>query len=90
MARTLMDQLTKDLRWEEQHDEYRQALERVVTAKLEGIEPPHAPATQLLPGRVVDLMAMLEASVEAAREGHRTSPSGAVKKDTAKSRRRSS
>lgn len=74
MARTLMDQLTEDLRWEEQHDEYRKALERVVAAKLEGTEPPHAPAAQVLPGRVVDLMAMLEASVQAAREAHAEPP----------------
>ncbi|WP_331726891.1 Ku protein [Streptomyces sp. NBC_00280] len=92
MARTLMDQLTEDFRWDEQHDEYREALERVVTAKLEGIEPPHAPAAQVLPGRVVDLMAMLQASV-AVRETHGNSPSGpgqAAKKATPKSRRRSS
>lgn len=73
MAHTLMDQLTEDFRWEEQHDEYRKALEQVVAAKLEGIEPPHAPAAQVMPGRVVDLMAMLEASVEAVREAHGTS-----------------
>ncbi|MGA5442453.1 Ku protein [Streptomyces griseoincarnatus] len=94
MARTLMDQLTEDFRWEEQHDEYRKALERVVAAKLEGTEPPHAPAAQVMAGRVVDLMAMLEASVQAAREAHAEpspGPGQTTKKSAAKpGRRRSS
>lgn len=70
MARTLMQSLT-DFRLDEQRDHYREALEEVVTAKLAGQEPPHAPAAQA--GPVVDLMAILQRSVEAAREKRITS-----------------
>lgn len=51
-------------------DEYREALEELITAKAEGREPT-TPAEEgdREPGKVVDLMAALNASVEAAREG---------------------
>lgn len=70
MARTLMTSLSEDFRLDEQHDHYRTALDDVVTAKLAGQEPPHAPATPV--GPVVDLMAMLQESVRAA-QGTRSS-----------------
>lgn len=70
MARTLMEQLSQDFEVSGQHDEYRRALEDVVAAKLAGTEPPHAPAAQVMPGGVTDLIAALEASVQAAREAH--------------------
>ncbi|MFI0716385.1 hypothetical protein ACH4SK_38485 [Streptomyces inhibens] len=70
MARTLMGQLTEDFRREEHHDEYRAALEQVVEARLAGLEPPHARDAQVMPGQVVDLMAALEASMQAARKHH--------------------
>jgi DNA end-binding protein Ku len=50
----------------EYRDEYRSALEAVIEAKVEGraiAEPDEAPAG----GQLVDLMAALEASVNAAR-----------------------
>ncbi|MFF6959604.1 Ku protein [Streptomyces sp. NPDC008317] len=49
------------------HDEYAQAVEALVTAKLEGSELPAA--EQAGPGKVVDLMAALRASVEQAKGG---------------------
>jgi DNA end-binding protein Ku len=49
------------------HDEYAQAVEALVTAKLEGSELPAA--AQSGPGKVVDLMAALRASVEQAKGG---------------------
>lgn len=49
------------------HDEYAQAVEALVTAKLEGSELPAA--EQSGPGKVVDLMAALRASVEQAKGG---------------------
>lgn len=75
MARSLMDAITEDFRLEDQHDAYRHALEQVVAARLEGQEPPHAPAT--MPVEPVDLMAALEQSVKAAKTGR---PAPAAKK----------
>jgi DNA end-binding protein Ku len=49
----------------EYHDEYAQAVEALVTAKLEGAEPPRSDDQG--GGKVVDLMAALQASVEQAR-----------------------
>jgi DNA end-binding protein Ku len=50
------------------HDEYRAALEQVIEAKLEGREPPEMPTQEAPTGKVMDLMAALEASVSKARE----------------------
>ncbi|SDE36295.1 hypothetical protein F610DRAFT_06916 [Streptomyces sp. LaPpAH-199] len=51
------------------HDEYREALEDIIAAKAEG-KPLPAPAEdgKQEKGKVVDLMAALNASVKAARE----------------------
>ncbi|MGW2917732.1 non-homologous end joining protein Ku [Streptomyces angustmyceticus] len=70
MAQTLMASLSEDFRLDDQHDHYRMALDDLVTAKLAGQEPPHAPATPV--GPVVDLMAILQESVRAA-QGTRSS-----------------
>jgi DNA end-binding protein Ku len=64
MARSLMDAVSEDFHLEEQTSAYQAALERVVTAKLEGTEPPHAPQPA---AAAADLMATLEQSLEAAR-----------------------
>lgn len=50
------------------HDEYREALEKVIDAKLEGKTPPKPAEPKAGDGRVVDLMAALEQSVQTARE----------------------
>ncbi|MEZ4501581.1 MAG: Ku protein [Dehalococcoidia bacterium] len=65
MAFTLIDMLAKPFEPEAYHDNYREALMEVINAKLEGQEvitaaEPEAP-------KVVDLMAALRASVEAAK-----------------------
>ena len=56
-----------DFEPEQYHDDYREALQKVIDAKIEGREvvetAPAAPDT----GQVVDLMAALRASVEAAK-----------------------
>ncbi|MFB6988501.1 MULTISPECIES: Ku protein [unclassified Streptomyces] len=50
-------------------DQYRDALEELIEAKVEGKEPPRpAEGEEPRAGKVVDLMAALNASVEAARE----------------------
>lgn len=64
LAETLISQL-EDVDLDQEHDEYRHALEQLVEAKLAGREPqgPAAPAPP-----VVDLMEALEASVRRTRE----------------------
>ncbi|KEF06708.1 MULTISPECIES: non-homologous end joining protein Ku [Streptomyces] len=66
LAETLMDSLG-ELDESELHDDYREAVEELVTAKLEGGEPA-APKAAPRGGKVIDLMAALENSVRAARE----------------------
>ena len=66
MAAQLIAAMTGEFDPSEYRDEYRQALEAVIEAKVEGraiAEPDEAPAG----GQLVDLMAALEASVNAAR-----------------------
>ncbi|MEU5521730.1 Ku protein [Streptomyces sp. NPDC047860] len=66
LADALMDTLGEvDL--EDLHDEYREALEEVIAAKVSGEAPPEVPAPEP-GGKVLDLMAALENSVRAARE----------------------
>lgn len=67
IARLLLEQLAGAFSWDEQHDEYRHALEQVVQARLADTEPPHAPGARVMSGDLVDLMAVLDASVESAR-----------------------
>ncbi|MDN3294524.1 Ku protein [Streptomyces ficellus] len=49
------------------HDDYREAVERMIAAKAEGAEVPSAKEERPA-GQVIDLMAALESSVRAARE----------------------
>jgi DNA end-binding protein Ku len=66
LADTLMDTLGS-VELEELHDEYREAVEELVSAKLAGAEPerPREPAEA--GGKVIDLMSALEDSVRTAR-----------------------
>jgi DNA end-binding protein Ku len=67
LADALMDTLGEvDL--EDLHDDYREAVEELVTAKAEGHEAPAAPSGEEAGGKVLDLMAALEKSVRAAKE----------------------
>jgi DNA end-binding protein Ku len=67
MAESLVASMAGDFEPEQYHDDYREALQQVIDAKIEGREVvetvPAAPDT----GQVVDLMAALRASVEAAK-----------------------
>ncbi|WP_030412628.1 Ku protein [Streptomyces sp. NRRL S-1448] len=74
LAETLMDSLG-ELDPAELHDEYREAVEELVAAKLEG-EEPVAPAAPGPSARVIDLTAALEKSVRAAREGRTDAAEG--------------
>jgi len=63
-------------------DEYAQAVEALVAAKLEGAEPPAAPEEP--GGQVVDLMAALRASVDKARPAEGRAGGGAPTRGRAK------
>jgi DNA end-binding protein Ku len=69
MAQSLIDSLSGDFQPEQYSDNYREALQALIEAKVAGKEvvQPEQPAAES--GTVVDLMAALRASVEAARQG---------------------
>jgi DNA end-binding protein Ku len=86
MAQSLIDTMAGDFAPEQYGDNYREALQALIDAKVAGREvvAPAEPAAQT--GTVVDLMAALRASVEAAREGRdgeRAAGKPAVKKAVA-------
>jgi DNA end-binding protein Ku len=67
MARQLVSAMTGEFEPEKYKDEYREALMKVIDAKVEGkqiVEPQPAEET----GNLIDLMAALEASVNAAKD----------------------
>jgi DNA end-binding protein Ku len=67
MAFTLIELLRKPFDPSEYQDRYREALEEVIEAKLEGREVVESPAPQ--DGKVIDLADALRRSVEAAKKG---------------------
>ena len=69
MAGTLIESLSGEFAPEEHHDRYREALEEVIEAKVAGQELVAPPARPDEGGAVVDLMAALRASVDAAKAG---------------------
>ncbi len=69
MAESLIESMTADFDPEQYHDEYREALEQVIEAKIEGREVVEQPVQEEDTGSVVDLMAALRASVAAAKKG---------------------
>ncbi len=66
MARQLVDALTGEFDAGRYKDEYREALLKVIDSKVAG-QPVEAPAPEPETSRLTDLMAVLEASVAAAR-----------------------
>ena len=80
MASTLIDMLHQPFEPEQYHDEYRDALMAMITAKLEGGEVVAPPAEQPA-AHTVDLMEALRASVEATRQRRGGTPGRAL--DTA-------
>lgn len=66
MADLLIDQLSGDFDPEQYTDDYRQELEKVIEARLDGVAAP-APEAEEPRAEVVDLVAALRASVEAAK-----------------------
>ena len=69
MAGSLIETLTGEFDPSQYKDEYREALQTVIEAKVEGREVVQPAEAQPTSGTVVDLMAALRASVEAAKKG---------------------
>ena len=69
MAESLIESMSGDFDPTQYHDEYREALQKVIEAKVEGREVVEQPVEQEETGSVVDLMAALRASVAAAKKG---------------------
>jgi len=70
MAEQLVASMGGEFDPAQEHDEYREALMKVIEAKVAGQKP--EPAKQTEPTKIGDLMAALEASVAAARESRRS------------------
>ncbi|WP_055585077.1 non-homologous end joining protein Ku [Peterkaempfera griseoplana] len=77
MATSLMDTLSEDFDLQALHDDYQHALDSLVAAKLEGVEPPSGEEAEAAGAdNVIDLMAALSASVEAAERSRSGGPAG--------------
>jgi DNA end-binding protein Ku len=69
MARMLVETLAGDYDPDEFEDDYAHAVEALVQAKLEGGEVTHTEREKPSGGEVVDLLAALQKSVDAAKQG---------------------
>jgi DNA end-binding protein Ku len=67
MAESYIDTLRGEFDPDQYHDEYRTALEQVVEAKAAGVPMPETEEEEPEGAQVVDLVAALRASVEAAK-----------------------
>jgi DNA end-binding protein Ku len=68
MAKQLVSAMTGDFQADQYKDEYREALEKIIEAKVEGRETVELEEPEP-EGKLIDLMAALEASVNAAKAG---------------------
>jgi DNA end-binding protein Ku len=73
MAKQLVSAMTGDFEADRYRDEYREALLKVIEAKVDG-QPVSAPEPVVETRGLTDLMAVLEASVAAARDARKTAP----------------
>ena len=76
MAESLVASMAGDFDPEQYTDNYREALQEVIEAKIEGREVVEPEEAQPTAGKVVDLMSALRASVEAAKRGRGEAASG--------------
>ena len=78
MATMLVDTLAGDFDPTEFEDDYRGAVEALVKAKVEGGDVKRTPETKKSSGEVVDLLAALQRSVDAAKtaRGEKSGDSG--------------
>jgi DNA end-binding protein Ku len=84
MARSLVESMSGEFAPDQFTDNYREALQAVIDAKVEGREIVETEETQPTAGNVVDLMSALRASVEAAKQGRSASAEAPAKKASAK------
>ena len=84
MANMLVETLAGDFEPDDYEDDYREAVESLVKAKIEGGEVKAAPKERKTGGEVVDLLAALQRSVDAAKSAR-----GEDRRREAKSQRRS-
>ncbi|MGN7248042.1 Ku protein [Janibacter anophelis] len=85
MARMLIDELAGDYDPDEYEDDYAQAVEALVRAKLEGGEVQQVESDEEESGEVVDLLAALARSVEKAKASRGESSEPAAKAPAKKS-----
>ena len=67
MAKMLVETLAGDFAADDYEDDYREAVEALVKAKVEGGEVKRTPEAKKSSGEVVDLLAALQRSVDAAK-----------------------
>ncbi|GAB4011772.1 non-homologous end joining protein Ku [Nocardioides ultimimeridianus] len=84
MASTLVETLSGDFDPEEFEDHYAEAVQAVVKAKIEGGEVQRTATSTKTGGEVVDLLAALQRSVEAAKTARGEAPAKPAKKAPAK------
>jgi DNA end-binding protein Ku len=77
MAESLIDSMAADFQPEVYTDNYREALQQVIEAKVEGREVVAPPEEEGAPTAAVDLMAALRASVDRARAARGEEPAKA-------------
>ncbi|MEC4015492.1 non-homologous end joining protein Ku [Streptomyces sp. H27-D2] len=90
MASSLMDTLSEDFDLDSLHDEYRHALEELVAARLSSTTPAKKKDTAAAPDNVIDLMAALQASIDARSGGDEGEGGATPRKRASKSRARKS
>jgi DNA end-binding protein Ku len=84
MAQTLVDTLSGDFDPDEFEDHYAEAVQAVVKAKIEGGEVQRTATSTKTGGEVVDLLAALQRSVEAAKTARGEEPEEKPKKTAKK------
>jgi DNA end-binding protein Ku len=85
MAASLIDTMTEDFDPDQYHDDYREALEAVIRAKIEGNEivRPAGLEETAPKGQPADLTEILRASVAAAKSGRGSAPKDSAPEDSA-------
>jgi len=89
MASSLVESMAGSFDSEEFADDYRDAMEKLITAKAEGAVLPVAEAEEES-GEVIDLMTALERSVEAAKSSRSAGVKPAVEKGSKSSEKKAS
>jgi DNA end-binding protein Ku len=83
MATSLIDSMTADFEPDEYTDDYREALQEVIDAKVAGREVTQQPTEEEAPSNTIDLMAALRASVDRAKTKRGETPAKAPAKKAA-------